>query len=661
MASGLISIAVTGINAAQVGLMTTGNNITNASSDGYSRQRVVQASNPTVMTGAGGIGQGTHVVTVARMYDKALTTQVLNAQSRMSALETYSAQIAQIDNMLADAEAGLSPAMQDFFDAIQAVSAAPSSVSARQSMVSAAQTMTSVFQSVYSRLAEVQTGVDAQIKGTVNSINSYTQQIAEINKQILSTGSLNNQPDNQLLDKRDQLVAELNKLVKVGVSTNDDGTYNVFVGTGQQLVVRGDYTRLAAGPSGADPTRISVGLEGATGNVLELPESLISGGQLGGLLSFRREALDTAFNQLGMMATSVAQTFNAQHALGQDMLGNTSSSAAFVSDFFSLTQPTVLADTRNSATASTVSATLTAPSSNGTNFYTNLTGSDYRLSYDGATFTLERLSDNTTWSGATIGAINTALATDPQGFTLSPAVGGTFAVGDSYLIQPTRTAARLFSVNDTLAADPRLIAAATPARASATLTNTGSGKVQGVSVATGYTMGAANLTLTYNSGTNSFVLPDGSSIPYSSGQAMSINNAISGWTGISMTVSGVPANGDTITLQRNINTTGAEDGSNALRLGRLQIQNTMLSGTATYQDNYASFVNDIGNKAYSATVSSEAQSVLLNQAVAAKEAVSGVNLDEEAAKLIQYQQAYQASAKILQTASTLFDTLLSIR
>ena len=660
MASGLISIAVTGINAAQVGLMTTGNNITNASSDGYSRQRVIQASNPTVMTGAGGIGQGTHVVTVARMYDKALTTQVLNAQSRMSALDTYSSQISQIDNMLADAEAGLSPAIQDFFDGIQAVSAAPSSVSARQSMVSAAQTMTSVFQSVYSRLAEMQTSVDAQIRGTVNSINSYTQQIAEINKQILSTASLNNQPDNQLLDKRDQLVAELNKLVKVGVSTNDDGSYNVFVGTGQQLVVRADYTKLSAGPSGADPTRIAVGLEGATGNVLELPESLISGGQLGGLLSFRREALDTAFNQLGMMATSIAQTFNAQHALGQDMLGNTSSSAAFISDFFSVTQPTVLPDTRNSLGSTAVSATLLPPSNNGTNFYTNLTGSDYRLSYDGATFTLERLSDNTTWSGATIGAINTAAAAS-LGFDLSPATGGTFAAGDSYLIQPTRTAARKFSVNDTVASDPRLIAAATPARASVTLTNTGSSKVQGVSVANGYTLGAANLTLTYNSGTNSFDLPDGSSIPYSSGQAMSINNATSGWTGISMTVSGVPANGDTVILQRNIGSTGVEDGSNALRLGNLQIQNTMRSGTTTYLDSYASFVNDIGNKTHSATVSSDAQSALLSQAVAAKEAVSGVNLDEEAAKLIQYQQAYQASAKILEVASTLFDTLISIR
>lgn len=661
MASGLISIAVTGINAAQVGLLTTGNNITNASSDGYSRQRVIQSSNPTVMTGAGGIGQGTHVQTIARIYSQAVTTQVLNAQSKVSALDSYYAQISQIDNMLADAEAGLSPVMQDFFDGIQAVSAAPSSVSARQSMISAAETMVSVFQGVYDRLGELQNGVNSQIESTVSSINSYSQQIAEINQKILSTASLNGQPDNQLLDQRDQVVAELNKLIKVNVSTNDDGTYNVSVGTGQQLVVRAEYAKMSAQPSSADPSRIAVGLEGAAGNILELPESLISGGELGGLLSFRREALDPAFNQVGLIATSIAQTFNAQNGLGQDLLGNSAGDADFISDFFSVSQPTVISDGGNATTSSSLTATLDAPSNNGTSFYTNLTASDYRLNYDGATFTLKRLSDNTSWSGATIAAVNTALAGDPQGFTLSPATGGTFSAGDSYLIQPTRYAARQFEVNDTVASDPRLIAAATPARANGALINTGSATVKSVVAGVGYTMGGSSLTLTFNSGTNSFDLPDGSSIPYTSGVAMPINNATSGWTGIALTVSGVPANGDTFTLERNTGDTGVEDGSNALRLGSLQTQSTMLAGTTTYQDTFAAFVNDIGNKTHAATVSSDAQGALLTQAVAAREAISGVNLDEEAAKLIEYQQAYQAAAKILEVASTIFDTLLSIR
>lgn len=681
--SGLISIAMTGIGAAQAGLLTTSNNIANLSTEGYNRQRVVQASNPTVMTGAGGFGQGAHVVTVERMYSQALSKQVLNSQSGVSALETYQSQIAQIDNMMADQSAGLTPVMQDFFDAVQAVANNPSLTSARQSMVSAAQSMVGSFQNIYSRLTEIKDGVDSQISSFVNSINGYTQQIAEINGRILSAASLNGQPANDLLDKRDQLVADLNKLVKVDVSTNDDGSYNVFVGTGQQLVVGSRATQMTAVASSADPTRTVVGLVGLGGNVQELPESLINGGKLGGMLSFRREALDTSFNQLGLISASVAQTFNAQHALGQDMLGNISGSANFVSNFFSTGSPVVFGKSSNAVGSPTVSASFDAPSYNGTNFYTNLTDSDYRLSYDGANFSLKRLSDNTVWTGASIAAINATLAGNPQGFTLS-ATAGAFTAGDSYLIQPTRNVARQFSVDTSLAADPKLIAAAVPARATSALTNTGSATVNGVSITPNtasvpiYSVNGLPLSLAYNAG-NLSGFPAGSvtvtvgatstvyaiagpatTVPYTSGATFTINSGTPATAplGVSLQLSGIPANGDTYTISAN--TSGVEDSGNIIRLGKLQTQNTMLGGTATIQDDYAAFVNDIGNRAATADVAASAQTALLGQATAAREALSGVNRDEEAAKLIEYQQAYQASAKVLETASKLFDTLLSL-
>lgn len=674
----LISIAMTGINAAQAALLTTSNNITNASTEGYTRQRTVQASNTSVMTGAGGLGQGTHVVTIERMYSQALTKQVLSAQSSVSSLDTYYSQISQIDNLLADADAGLTPAIQSFFDGIQAVATSPSSTSARQSMVSAAESMVSSFQSIYSRLDELESGVNSQITNTVTTINGYTKQIAALNEKIISAQALNGQPANDLLDKRDQLVSELNKLVEVNTTTNTDGSYNVFVGSGQQLVVGNTSTDMAAVASAADPSRIVVGLVGASGSVQELPEDLITGGELGGLLSFRSEALDSSFNQLGLLAASVAQTFNAQQALGQDMLGNIAGSSSFISDFFTLDAPTVIGNSKNTGSA-VVSAALDDASYNGTNFYTDLTDSDYQLSYDGTNYTLKRLSDNTSWSGASIAAVNTQLASDPQGFTLSDN-GGTYAAGDSFLIQPTRDLGRNFSVDSSLAADPRLIAAGTPARASASLTNTGSASVDSVSVGPDYSANGLPLTLSYDSTATSLTgFPNGSvtvtvgststtynitaatdTVPYTSGATFTINATATATSpaGISLKLSGVPANGDTFTISAN--TSGVEDSGNIVRLGNLQTQNTMLGGTATYEDDYASFVNDIGNKTASAETASTAQTSLLSQATAAKEAVSGVNLDEEAAKLIQYQQAYQASAKVLETATTLFDTLLSI-
>ena len=670
MGSGLISIAMTGINAAQAGLLTTGNNISNLSTEGYTRQRTLQASNPSVMTGAGGIGQGVHVVTVERMFSQALTTQVLNAQTNVSALDTYYAQVSQIDNMLADKEAGLTPLMQKFFDAAQSVATNPSSISARQSMVSAAETMTTGYRSMYERLTEIEAGINSQVRDTVGQINTYTEQIADLNEKIISASAIGGQPANDLYDKRDKLVADLNELVKVTVTSNTNGSYNVFVGSGQQLVVGSQVTMMSAEPASADRSRNVIGLVGPTGNIQELPESLVSGGKLGGLLSFRSEALDASFNQLGLMATSFTQTFNAQHALGRDLLGNANGSANFVGEFFSVGAPDVIPNSKNATGSPTVSVTLDPVTSNGTNYYSNLTASDYRLSFESGALTLTRLSDNTSWTGANVGAINTQLAGSPQGFTLS-AGAGAFANGDSYLIQPTRDAARHFAISDKISADPRLIAAGlSEAVARGAVANTGTGSVSSVSYATGFTTGSA-LSLSYNAGslsgfpatgtvtvtagatTNTYTMP--SSVPYTAGATIAINGG--GWSGVSLVISGVPNNGDSFTLAA---ATGVEDGRNIVKLGNLQTQNTMLGANATYQDNYAAFVNDVGNKTASAEISSVAQTSLLNQAVAAREAVSGVNSDEEAAKLIEYQQAYQASAKVIEIASNLFDTLLSI-
>jgi len=688
--SGLISIAVTGINAAQMGLMTTSNNISNASTDGYTRQRVVQASNPTVMTGAGGLGEGVHVTTVERQYSQALNNQVLSAQTNVSSLDMYYSQISQIDNMLADQSAGLSPAVQTFFDGIQAVATNPSSTSARQSMVSAAQSMVGSFQNMYSRLSELNNGVNSQITSTVTSINGYTSQIAEMNQQIVASSALNGQPANDLLDKRDQLVADLNKLVKVNVTTNDDGSYNVFVGTGQQLVVGSKTNTMSAMASSADQSRIVVGLSGASGKAQELPESLISGGSLGGLLSFRSEALDTAFNQLGLVAANVTQTFNAQNALGMDMLGNIAQDVSgtvnpnFVANFFSISDPTVTAKSTNPASSPVIEAKFDAASYNGANFYSNLTASDYQLSYDGSNLTLKRLSDNATWTGADITAINTALATDskgPQGFTLSEKLAGTYSAGDSYLIQPTRNAAQQFSVNANVAADPRLVAAATPVQSTANLSNTGSASVGTITMGPGYTNIALPINLSYDgsqltgfpagsfvtvtSGSSSVQFPiagPATVVPYTSGSGAKITISTDTTLypdAMSFSFSGKLNAGDGFALKAN--TKGVEDGGNIVRLGNLQTQNTTGGGKATFQDSYAAFVNDIGNRSSSAKISSSAQTALLSQATSARDSVSGVNLDEEAANLIKYQQAYQASAKVLEIASKIFDTLLSLQ
>lgn len=734
---GIISTGITGLQVAQLGLLTTEHNITNANTPGFNRQRNVQASNLAMLSGAGFIGQGAHVSTIERMYDQFLSGQVSRAQTTSSELESYAAQITQIDNMLADPNAGVSPALQDFFRGVQQVSAYPSQLPARQAMISSAQALVARYQGLEDRISQMYDGVNSQLTTAVASINSYSEQIAKLNETIVNASSSVNQPPNDLMDQRDQLILELNKLVRVSTTTNSDGSFNVYVGNGQQLVTGSIVTNMTAQPSIADPSRFAVGLQTVSGSQ-ELPESLITGGTLGGLLTFRSGSLDRAANDLGRNAASLALTFNAQHALGQDLLGQSIGSAGFAASFFTLSQPTVIANGNNSpVTPATISAALVtpppidgsytlalngagsiytltrqsdgtawsaaslvalqaavpaseglvltgaslaagastqvfSPAANGANYYTKLTSSDYRLEYDGTNYTITRLSDNTQWSNASLATLSTTVA-GSEGFSFSLA-SGTVASGDSFIIQPTRGAARNIAVSPTVAADARLIAAGMPIRTSAASANTGTGSISEGESRPGFgtpAFPAGGVTLTYASAGNTLTLAGvpaganisvtvggtttvypGPTIPYTSSATISV-------AGVGFNVSGNLNNGDVFTVARNPG--GVSDGRNALALGQLQTQNTMSGKTASYQSAYAQLVSDVGNKSREINVKSQAQSALLKQATDARDSLSGVNLDEEAANLIRYQQAYQASAKVLDIGSKLFDVLLAIR
>jgi flagellar hook-associated protein 1 FlgK len=655
MSTGFINTAMTGIQAAQLNLATTAHNTVNAGTEGYTRQRAVQASNTATLTGAGYVGQGVHVASIERYYDRFLSAEVNSTQTKVSELESYYAQIKKIDNSLSDANSGISTALANFFSGVNSVAANPSLNSSRQTMNSSAQSLVSRYQALNDQLKQLYDGVNGSITSTVASINSYTKQIGELNADIIVAQSSTQQPANDLLDQRDQLVSELNKLIAVTTTTNSDGSFNVFVGTGQQLVVGTLVSTMTAAPAADDPTRIVVGLKTGAGSQ-ELPESLVTGGSLGGLLNFRSESLDSAANELGREAVSLALTFNAQHQLGQDLQGNAGV------DYFTLTKPTVIGSSTNATGSPAVSVSYTAPAYNG-NFYTDLTGSDYRLTYNVGMLTLTRLSDNAQWSGVDVTAVNTQLAADPQGFTLDNVSFTGAAAGTTYLIEPTRNAISGLGLNSAVIADNRLIAAAAPMRTEASGTNSGKATISAGSVSTGYKELAAGtpLTLTYNSAANTLSWPaitakDGTTIPagsigYSSGATITI-------AGNNFAISGSPNTGDTFVISKN--SSGTTDARNAALLGKLQTQNTMAGQTASYQTAYAALVSNIGNKTREISTTGDAQQALLNQATAARDAVSGVNTDEEAANLIVFQEAYQASAKVIEVASKLFDTLLAI-
>ncbi|QID18374.1 flagellar hook-associated protein FlgK [Nitrogeniibacter mangrovi] len=641
--AGMLSIGVTGLNAAQAGLTTTSHNIANASTPGFSRQSIVQTQQPGLFSGAGFLGQGTQVETVRRSYSQYLENQVLSADTKRSALQTYEDQISQLDNLLADSTVGLSPALQGFFEGVQEVAANPSSVPARQAMISGGEAMASRFQYLDARLSEIRDGVEGSISSTVETINSYSSQIAELNQRIVNAEAAGaGAPANDLHDTRDNLIRELNQLVRVSTVAEADGSRSVFIGNGQPLVVGVQTTQLTATPSTEDPSRLAIGLQLPNGSSVQMPESLLSGGTLGGLLDFRRDSLDTAQNKLGMVAVGLIETFNAQHRLGQDLDGNLGG------DFFTPLSPSV---------QSIAGATSTPTVDFGD--IGKLNGGTYKLTYTNTTGGYN-LVDRAT--GNSVNAADVGLTITAPGTTVA---------GESFLIQPTRFAAQDINV---AIGDTRLIAAAGPVRSVETAGNLGSGSIDAVKVNSiaGFASGTPHIgdyTLSFNSGSNIYEVRDSTntlvgSVAYnpSTDSAGVTRTLPAPLAGIDLTFSGVPSNGDSFTLESNAQ--GVADNTNAVALGALQTTKTMLAAsgnpTANFQSTYSNLVAEIGNKTSEVKVNRTAQQSLLDQATATRESLSGVNLDEEAANLIRYQQAYQASAKVMSIASSLFDEILGI-
>jgi flagellar hook-associated protein 1 FlgK len=641
MASNILSIGKSALSAAQVGLSTTGHNIANASTPGYSRQVVVQSAAQSQNFGYGYVGQGTEISAVTRVYNEILAKQVVSSQSVSSGINAYSTQIGTIDNMLSDASAGLNPAMSSFFAGVQDLSANPSDIPTRQTMLSSAQSLVSRFQSTSSRLNEIREGVNTQLTSSVGLVNSYAKQIASLNDVIDKAISATGNPPNDLMDQRDQLVLELSKEIKTTVVPQNQGSYNIFVGNGLPLVVGADTYALATTNSPTDPSRLEVAYQNKTKSTVLGTDSL-PGGTIGGLLQFRAESLDTVQNQLGQIAVVMAETFNTQHEQGLDLNGKPGGA------LFTIPTPAVSSNSNNTGTAVVDSQIVDARA---------ITSSDYRLQYDGTNYTITRLSDKNVQSFS-------SLPQTLDGLSFSQA-SGTMNAGDDFVIRPTQNAATTIKLAIT---DASKLAVGGPAlSSSASTTNTGSGSISSPIASSTYSTSpiVSALGLTYNTGVpGTFTLAPstqpvtvtGSPITYTSGATISVG-------GLSFAISGTPANGDQFTITPS-SVNGPSDNRNGLLLAALQKENTVQgtnsSSKISYSSAFSQMINSVGNKTRELKVTGASETMVLEQASAAVQSESGVNLDEEATNLLRYQQAYQAAGKMMQIASQLFDVLLQL-
>lgn len=651
----ILSTGVSGLLAFQRALATTSHNISNVNTEGYSRQRTNLSTRIPEPTGAGFIGSGVRVSSVERLYDQFLSEQLRTQTSGLTKLDAFHKLSSQVDNLLADANAGMAPALQEFFNALQGVADNPSSIPAREVLLSQAESVAHRFQTIDQRLAGLRDVVNASVTNTVNDINTLSQSIATVNQSIvLALAQSGGQPPNDLLDQRDLLVRQLAERVPVTTVEQDNGAMNVFIGNGQVMVLGTDYNQLDVVPSDYDSFTLQVALRTSAGPGPDVT-NFLNGGTIGGLLAFRKEVLEPAQNALGRIAIGLAETINAQHGQGLDLNNQLGS------DFFGFggvtAQATAAASSRNLG-AATVSYSITDA--------TALTASDYRISTaDGVNYTLTRLKDNSVVGTYAPGAYPATISVPSEGFSFSLDVAA--AAGDSFELRPTRAAARDITL---LIDDTKAIAAAAPLRATESVANLGSAKLAKLdTTATATTdlaavLAAGNVTMTYDSAIPGYTLGGAlaGTLAYdpateSAGKTFDLGAIDPDYSGITFRLSGVPLDGDSFTVSANYD--GVGDNGNALKLAAIDGTPILAGGTTTFQNAYGQMVSQVGARTHQAGIDLGAQETLVTQAEMALESVSGVNLDEEAANMLKYQQAYQATAQIITIAQSLFDTLLN--
>ena len=628
----LLGIATSGLTAIQQALSTTGHNIANVNTEGYSRQIAEFSTLPAQRLGNAFLGTGVEVGSVRRAYDSFVVDELRTRSSKLGLTTTYESMASSLDSLVGDSDNGLSTALEGFFNSIQGVASDPGSLSARQVLLSDAEILTDRFGQLNTNLLGFERDANNRITSAVGEINGLADGLAELNGDIaLALGS--GTSPNDLLDQRDALLMQLSEKVGIISIEQSDGAINVFIGKGQPLVIGASSQNLVAVDSPVYPGRLEVGVV-QPGGVTQIISSQISGGELQGVLDFRTRVLDPALSELGRVAIGLTELVNAQHRLGIDLNGQLGG------DFFSPIGSSTIPSGNNTGGA-TVSLNIDNIS--------DLEASDYLLVFDGAQWGLTRTSDGAFSSGAGPFALD--------GITVSIA-GGAPAAGDTYLLRPVHGAAGTFGLQ--LGAAERFAAGA-PVMSSLSLSNIGSAEIADlkVSSAVGLPL-ASDITLTYNAGIPGYDVvggPGGTIAFNPATESGGKSVTFAGFGGLSFTLSGIPKDGDVITLSANTGAPG--DNRNALLMGAMQSQRLLDGSSATFGEAYSGMVGGVGVATRQARANLQAEDSLMESAIAARERVSGVNLEQEAAELVRLQQAYQAAAQLVAITDTLFQTLIN--
>ncbi|EKT4457883.1 flagellar hook-associated protein FlgK [Pseudomonas putida] len=671
----LINIGMSGLGAAQSGMYTLGNNIANADVESYSRQQNVQKTKGGQQVGQVFIGSGTTLADVRRVYNAFLENQLRSTTSLSSDASSYLNQITPLDTALSSSDTGITAALKSFFSAMQDAAAKPTEDASRQLLLTSAQSLAKRFNTLSAQLNQQNSDINANMASMADQVNNLTKTIAELNDQISRVSSISGQP-NDLLDQRDGAVRELSKLIGTDV-VEREGNYDIYLKNGQALVLGKTTQTLGVEPSATDPTRMSLILN--RGSTKMDITSSASGGELGGLIRYRKETLDPALNELGRVALVVADAINSQLAQGIDkngefgatLFGDINSAAA-------ISQRSV-AKTGNSAGSGNLDVTIKDTG--------KLSTSDYQVTFTSATgYSVRKLPE-----GTDMGSFDLTDTPPPviDGFTLS-LNGGGLSAGDSFKITPTRNAAAGI---DTVLTDPKRLALASPLTATNGSGNKGTGVItqptltsemdiydaaQRSQLQTGLKY-STPVKLVFGDDTSSpqaYKMYDAKGTEIGSGTIVpgqenklqlsvpmvdGSGNPLGGNFTFEMSVSGAPKNGDSYTVA--LAGAGSADNRNAQSVIDLQTKSTVEVGAdgkgISLTDAYAKLVSNVGGKAGQAQMDSDATNALHTSALDSRNGLSGVSIDEETGNLIKFQQYYTASSQIIKAAQETFATLIN--
>lgn len=627
----LINNGLSGLLAAQRALQTTSNNVANAGTDGYVRQRVLFAENPSQSGGAGlRIGSGVRINSIDRVYDKFLAQELHSSETSQGRAQSFNALALRLDGLVGNPDLSISADIQRFFDQVQSLNHDATSQVNRQQLLSQGESLVARFQQLDAQLNSFNNEVNVRLSESVSKINGIAQSLATVNDRIASSaGSV----PNDLLNEQGRLLSQLANEIDFTAVEQGNGTVNVLIGSGQPLVLDVTTRKVTLTQNEFNGSIQELAFD--DGSQLQLISDLVSGGNVAGLLSFRDQALNSTQRDLGLLAFGLVEIFNNQHGLGLDLNGDLGT------DFFGTAGPVVSASANNSGTA-TVAATIVDPGA--------LSGRDYVMQDTGGAWLL--LDANT---GATIPTTGTGTAVDPivaEGLEI--VVTGASPVGDRYLISSVTGAAAAITTRLT---DPTKIAAASPVSVTRSLQNLSEASSSAASVSD---INDANLLQPVDivfDDAGTYRIFDGGGVdltgplPYTDGGDISFN----GWT---LQISGVPQTGDRF----SVTSTGANSGDNGNSLALTKISTLKIfgNGQRSLGDLSANMVSTVGSITARSSEDLAVQSALRQQLELDIESVSGVNLDEEAVNLLRYQEAYMAASRIISVANDLFNTLLGV-